>query len=93
MDHSNNIDETLEVISQVLIRCVVIGVLVLLFWSGALALMGDLGIPCTRQSDPYLQATLRCHSLRGYAHDQSSCIPALLFSIYRHQTGHQETGQ
>lgn len=42
MDHSNNIDETLEVISQVLIRCVVIGVLVLLFWSGALALMGDL---------------------------------------------------
>jgi hypothetical protein len=42
MCNSNNADEMLEVISQVLIRCVVIGVVVLLFWWGGLALMGDL---------------------------------------------------
>ena len=42
MNQTNNIDETLEVISQVLIRCVIIGIAVLLIWWGALALAGDL---------------------------------------------------
>lgn len=42
MNNSCDIDEILEVISQVLIRCVVIGILVLLIWWGALALAGDL---------------------------------------------------
>lgn len=37
-----NIDEALEVISQVLIRCTVMGVIVLLIWWGALELFGDL---------------------------------------------------
>ena len=37
-----NTNEALEVVGQVLIRCVVMGVAVLLFWWGALALMGDL---------------------------------------------------
>jgi hypothetical protein len=36
-----NTNETLEVVSQVLIRCVVMGVVVLLFWWGGLAFMGD----------------------------------------------------
>jgi len=39
---SNSANEMLEVIGQVLIRCVVMGVLVLFFWWGALALVGDL---------------------------------------------------
>lgn len=42
MYNSSNVNEMLEVISQVLIRCVVMGVVVLLFWWGALAFMGDL---------------------------------------------------
>ena len=42
MEHANKIDEVLEVISQVLIRCVVIGVIVLLIWWGALELFGEL---------------------------------------------------
>ena len=37
-----NTDETLEVASQVLIRCVIMGVAVLLFWWAGLAFMGDL---------------------------------------------------
>ena len=41
MSAMNTTDEVLEVISQVLIRCVVMGVVVLLFWWGALELMGD----------------------------------------------------
>lgn len=42
MSDSNSANEMLEVIGQVLIRCVVMGVLVLFFWWGALALVGDL---------------------------------------------------
>ncbi len=64
MSNMNNIDETLEVISQVLIRCVVIGVLVLLFWWGALALLGDLAysvhskiVPMTRGQFDIIQYT------------------------------------
>jgi len=41
MSDMSNTNETLEVASQVLIRCVVMGVVVLFFWWGALALMGD----------------------------------------------------
>ncbi|MFV1956485.1 MAG: DUF6868 family protein [bacterium] len=42
MSSSNNIYETLDVIGQVLIRCFIMGILVLFFWWGALALAGDL---------------------------------------------------
>lgn len=42
MPNSGNANETLEVISQVLIRCVFIGIFVLLVWWGALLLGGDL---------------------------------------------------
>ena len=42
MHDSNNANEMLEVTAQVLIRCFVMGVLVLLFWLGALMLAGDL---------------------------------------------------
>ena len=42
MSHLNNANEMLGVIGQVLIRCFVMGLLVLLFWLGALALGGDL---------------------------------------------------
>lgn len=56
MSHTSDIDQTLDVVSQVLIRCVVMGVVVLFFWWGALALAGDLAysvhssmIPITRQ--------------------------------------------
>lgn len=42
MNNANTVDEVLEVVAQVLIRCTVIGVVVLLIWSGALALFGDL---------------------------------------------------
>lgn len=38
----NSIDETLEIIAQVLIRCTVMLVVVLLLWWGILALMGNL---------------------------------------------------
>lgn len=37
----NTVDETLDVISQVLIRCTVMGIIVLLIWWGALELVGD----------------------------------------------------
>ena len=50
------VDEVLEVTSQVLIRCTVMGVIVLLIWWGALELFGDLAYgvhsriaPMTRQ--------------------------------------------
>ena len=56
MCNSSNVDEMLEVISQVLIRCVVMGIVVLLIWWAALASMGDLAysvhsglIPLSRQ--------------------------------------------
>jgi len=39
---SSQVDEVLEVTGQVLIRCAVMGILVLLIWWGALAWMGDL---------------------------------------------------
>ena len=42
MHDSNNANEMLEVTGQVLIRCFVMGLLVLLFWFGALTLAGDL---------------------------------------------------
>ena len=55
MGQSKNIDEALDVISQVLLRCVIIGVAVLCFWWGALVLMGDFAysvhskiVPITR---------------------------------------------
>lgn len=38
----NTEDQTLEVISQVLLRCTVMGIIALLIWWGALALVGDL---------------------------------------------------
>ena len=50
------VDEVLEVTSQILIRCTVMGVVVLLIWWGVLALFGDLAygvhskmVPMTRQ--------------------------------------------
>ena len=42
MCNRSNTNEILEVVSQVLSRCVVMGVVVLLFWWGGLAIMGDL---------------------------------------------------
>jgi len=42
MSNLNNANEMLGVIGQVLIRCFVMGVVVLLFWLGALALGGIL---------------------------------------------------
>jgi hypothetical protein len=42
MCDSNSANEMLEVIGQVLIWCFIIGVFVLFFWWGALALMGIL---------------------------------------------------
>ena len=52
----NSIDEVLEVASQILIRCTVMGVLVLFIWWGALEAFGDLAysvhsriFPMTRQ--------------------------------------------
>lgn len=38
---TNAVDEVLEVAAQILIRCTVIGVIVLLIWWGALELAGD----------------------------------------------------
>lgn len=42
MHNSGDIDETLEVVGQVLLRCFLIGVGLLLLWWAALGLMGDL---------------------------------------------------
>ena len=42
MNNPSNIYETLEVIGQVLIRCFVMGIIVLLFWAGAVLFAGDL---------------------------------------------------
>lgn len=36
------IDEVLEVLAQILLRCAIMGIIVLLIWWGALALFGDL---------------------------------------------------
>ena len=41
MSKSNTVDEVLEVVAQVLIRCTVIGIIVLTIWWGALELFGD----------------------------------------------------
>ena len=42
MRSPRDVNETLEVTGQVLVRCVVMGVVVLLIWWGGLALMGDI---------------------------------------------------
>jgi hypothetical protein len=42
MSNSSNIDEILQVTGQVLIRCLIMGILALLIWWCALALAGDL---------------------------------------------------
>ena len=42
MNDTGNVDEALEVAAQVLIRCTVMGVVVLLIWAAALVLGGDL---------------------------------------------------
>jgi hypothetical protein len=41
MNDKKDIDEVLEVIARVLIRCVVLIIIALLFWWGALVLWGD----------------------------------------------------
>ena len=42
MSNTNTVDDVLEVVAQVLSRCTVMGVIVLLVWWGALELFGDL---------------------------------------------------
>ena len=42
MSNSNDVNEILEVTCQVLITCFVMVIFVLIFWWGALGLMGDL---------------------------------------------------
>jgi hypothetical protein len=42
MGNTNDTHEALEVVSQVMVRCVVMGIIVLLIWWAALASMGDL---------------------------------------------------
>lgn len=61
MCNSDSTNEMLEVIGQVLIRCLVAGILVLFLWWGALALMGDLAYsvhskftPISRQQFDYI---------------------------------------
>jgi hypothetical protein len=56
MSNTNTVDEVLEVVAQVLIRCAVMGIIALLFWWGALELFGDLAynvhssiVPMSRQ--------------------------------------------
>ena len=41
MNDTNTIDEVLEIVEQVLLRCTVMGVIVLLIWWGALEFFGD----------------------------------------------------
>ena len=42
MGNTKGVDEVLEVVAQVLIRCTVMGIIVLLIWWGVLAFAGDL---------------------------------------------------
>jgi len=42
MDNTSNIDETLDVVAGVLIRCAIMCLIVLLFWFAAVWLAGDL---------------------------------------------------
>jgi len=42
MSNTDTVDEAIEVIAHVLVRCTVMGVIVLLIWWGALELFGDL---------------------------------------------------
>lgn len=42
MNDMRRVDEMLEATAQVLIRCTIMGVIVLLIWGGALMLAGDL---------------------------------------------------
>jgi len=42
MNNTSTVDEALEVAAQVLIRCTIMGVIVLLIWWGALEFFGDL---------------------------------------------------
>ena len=42
MDNTRNVDETLDIIAAVLGRCVIMCVVILLFWFAAIMLAGDL---------------------------------------------------
>lgn len=82
MHDSNNANEMLEVTGQVLIRCFVMGVLVLLFWLGALALGGGSCIQCSRQDCSNIPRTVLLHPLCWRAHDQGDDILSVPFSIH-----------
>jgi len=82
--------EILDVVSQVLIRCVVMGVLVLLLWWGGLAFMGDLTYSVHSKLTPHSQRTIQRHSLHWNAFHQGGGITFISFPIYRDQTCDQE---
>ena len=55
MGTMNTVDEVLEVAAQILVRCTVMGVVVLLFWWGVLQCAGELAYNAHAQLAPMTQ--------------------------------------
>ena len=56
MSNRSTIDEVLEVVAQFLIRCTIMGVVVLLIWWGVLELAGDLAYSVHSRIAPMTRA-------------------------------------
>ena len=77
MGNSSNIDEILEVVGQVLVMCVVMGVIVLLIWWGALALMGDFTYSIHTKLTPMTKQTFNVIHYAGM--QTTKAVVSLLF--------------
>jgi hypothetical protein len=79
MSNSNSIDEVLQVIGQVLIRCFVIGIAVLLLWLCALSFAGDLGASIAGRIVPISREQFYALNLNNFIIVRSAIFVLFLF--------------
>ena len=79
MSNSNSTNEMLEVTGQVLIRCFVMGLLVLIFWLGALSFAGDLGYSVGSKIVPISRQQFYDINLTGFIMTRSAVFVLFLF--------------
>jgi Family of unknown function (DUF6868) len=91
MSNSTNTDQMLEVIGQVLIRCVVMGVVALLFWWAGLSFMGDLVYGLHSKLAPMTRQQFNVVHYAGMLTTKAAVSLLFFFPVHSDQTGNQET--
>ena len=91
MYDSNSANETMEVIGQVLIRCLTHGCICALLLVGCAGAHGRFCIQCSHQVCLNIPTAVRRYSLCWNTHDQSGDICSVPFSIHSNQTCDHET--